>query len=57
MSINLHDFLYMDGYYFYVWSSYGLAVVILVWNVLSPMRQKRSLLRRLGKPKRRGRNS
>jgi len=57
MSMNLHDFLYMDGYYFYVWSSYGLAVVILVWNVLSPMRQKRSLLRRLGKPKRRGRNS
>jgi len=42
--MNLTEFLHMGGYAFYVWTSYGIALVVLVANVLVPMRQRRKLL-------------
>jgi len=47
------EFLYMDGYALYVWSSYGLAAVILVINLILPARRRRVLLRRLARQQRR----
>jgi heme exporter protein D len=40
---HLQEFLAMGGYAFYVWSAYGLGLVILVWNVVAPRRRERQL--------------
>ncbi len=40
----MKEFLAMGGYGFYVWTSYGLAVVILLWNLLCPFWQRRRFL-------------
>jgi heme exporter protein D len=54
--MTLSEFLNMGGYAFYVWTSYALAGVILIANVLMPMlntrRQRRELI---GKLRREGR--
>ena len=42
--MNLTEFLHMGGYAFYVWTSYGIALVVLVANAWIPMRQRRRLL-------------
>jgi len=40
--MKLHAFLYMGGYAFYVWTSYGVAMFLLVGNVVrSISRHKR----------------
>jgi heme exporter protein D len=49
--MTLTEFLHMGGYAFYVWTSYGLAAVILIANLLVPMvnarRQRRDLIGKL----------
>jgi heme exporter protein CcmD len=37
----MNDFLAMGGYALYVWPSYGLASVVLIWNVWSALRAHR----------------
>tara|TARA_R110000787_G_scaffold78941_10_gene172434 strand:- start:394 stop:573 length:180 start_codon:yes stop_codon:yes gene_type:complete len=44
---SLNEFLEMGGYAFYVWSSVGLALAVLGWNVLAPVLTRRSLLNEL----------
>ena len=34
----MSEFLHMGGYAAFVWSSFGLAVAVLLWNVLSARR-------------------
>ncbi len=41
------DFLAMGGYALYVWSAYGFAMIVLVLNVLVPLRRRRTVLRTL----------
>ena len=43
----LGDFLAMGGYGFYVWSAYGVALVVLVANLAAPLRRERELRRQL----------
>jgi len=43
--MNLQEFLAMGGYGFYVWTSYGIAAIILVVNILLPILQRKSFLR------------
>jgi heme exporter protein D len=49
--MTLTEFLHMGGYAFYVWTSYGLAAVILIANLLVPLlnarRQRRELIGKL----------
>ncbi len=49
--MTLTEFLHMGGYAFYVWTSYGLAAVILIANLLVPLlnarRQRRDLIGKL----------
>jgi len=52
--MTLSEFFYMDGYYLYVWASYGLALVVMLALFISPVRRKRQLLKQLGRKKRRG---
>jgi heme exporter protein D len=41
----MHDFFHMGGYALYVWSTYGLAFVVLVLNVIIPLRREKQLLK------------
>ena len=47
----------MGGYAPYVWSAYGITLVVLVFNVLSPLRQRRKLLEALARRAQRARKS
>jgi len=52
--MTLSEFFYMDGYYLYVWVSYGLALVVMLAQYIMPLRRKRELLKQLGRKKKRG---
>jgi heme exporter protein D len=45
--MSLGEFLHMGGYAFYVWSAYGLALVVLALNLTQPWRRRRVLLREI----------
>ncbi|MEF8792353.1 heme exporter protein CcmD [Thiohalorhabdus sp.] len=51
------EFFYMDGYYAFVWSSYGLALLVLLINLVIPRWRERRMLRRLAREHRRTRRS
>lgn len=42
-----HEFVTMGGYAVYVWSSYGIALVIMLVNAILPRRQQRRLLKEI----------
>lgn len=45
--MSVSEFFHMGGYAFYVWSSYGLATVLLVWAFFSPMLSKKNIIKEL----------
>jgi heme exporter protein D len=45
--MTLSEFLNMGGYAFYVWTSYGLTLVVLLANIIVPIVQRKQLLRSL----------
>ena len=53
--MSLTEFFHMGGYAFYVWTSYGIALVVLVANVLGPILQRRKLLADFARRERRAR--
>ncbi|HUT40746.1 MAG TPA: heme exporter protein CcmD [Gammaproteobacteria bacterium] len=53
--MNLNEFLHMGGYAFYVWTSYGIALLILLVNIVLPLRQRRKLLTDIARAARRAR--
>jgi heme exporter protein D len=53
--MNLTEFLHMGGYAFYVWTSYGIALLILLVNIVLPLRQRRKLLADIARAARRAR--
>jgi heme exporter protein D len=49
--MDIREFLHMGGYAFYVWTSYGLALLVLYLNYVIPIRSERALIRKLsGRP-------
>ena len=47
MSPQFHsvaEFLAMGGHGPYVWSAYGVALVVLVWQIVRPLRRHRAIL-------------
>lgn len=52
---SIEEFLHMGGYGFYVWTSYGIAAVVLIANVIAPMFARRELERRLARQDRQNR--
>ncbi|MDD5034024.1 MAG: heme exporter protein CcmD [Methylococcaceae bacterium] len=38
--MSLEQFFSMGGYAFYVWTSYGMAFVVLLINLVLPLRRK-----------------
>ena len=55
--MNLNEFFHMGGYAFYVWTSYGIALVVLLLNVFGPLRQRRKLLNDIERAARRARRN
>ena len=53
--MNMKEFFAMGGYAFYVWTSYGLAFVVLAFNIIQPLLQKRRALKRIARQVRRSR--
>lgn len=45
--MTMQEFFAMGGYAFYVWTSYGLALIVLLANILIPVMQRKQLLRSL----------
>ena len=41
--MNWSEFLHMGGYGFYVWSSYGLALLVLLLNLYLPLRRRKTV--------------
>ncbi len=42
--MSWRTFFAMGGYAAYVWSAYGFATVVLLWNVVSAVRKRRAVL-------------
>ncbi|MBO0615320.1 heme exporter protein CcmD [Thiothrix fructosivorans] len=40
------EFFHMGGYALYVWTSFGIAAVVLLLNIVLPLQQHREVLRR-----------
>jgi heme exporter protein D len=55
--MNLNEFLDMGGYAFYVWTSYGITLVVLLANVIAPARQRHKLLANIARAARRARRT
>ena len=55
--MTLNEFLNMGGYAFYVWTSYGIALVVLLVNVILPLLQRKKLLRKIARAARRTRRN
>ena len=41
------EFFNMGGYAFYVWTSYGLTLLMLVVNIVSPMIERKKVIARI----------
>jgi heme exporter protein D len=52
---SIEEFLHMGGYAFYVWTSYGVAAVVLIANAVAPMFARRELERRVARQDRQSR--
>ncbi len=46
------EFLAQGGYAFYVWSCYGMAVVLIAAELVALQRRRRTILSQLGRLKR-----
>lgn len=51
------EFFHMGGYAFYVWTSYAVAAIILIANMVSPMLRKKTILKTLNRKLRREQSS
>jgi len=52
--MSVSDFFQMGGYAFYVWTSYGLALIVLLANFLSAWTRHREARQRADRPLRKG---
>ncbi len=47
--MTISEFFNMGGYGFYVWSSFGLAFVMLIWQIIQPLLEQKSIRRSIVK--------
>lgn len=45
--MSIQEFFHMGGYGFYVWFSYGLTAIVLIFNVVQSLSLQRKTLREL----------
>ncbi|TSA38970.1 MAG: heme exporter protein CcmD [Methylococcaceae bacterium] len=51
--MSIATFFAMGGYAFYVWTAYGICFLVLVFNILMPIRQRLSFLQELARKQQR----
>ncbi|MGR9037228.1 MAG: heme exporter protein CcmD [Gammaproteobacteria bacterium] len=44
--MSLREFFAMGGYAFYVWTAYGVTLIVLLANIIIPVVQRKQFLRR-----------
>ena len=45
--MNWSEFFHMGGYAYFVWTSYALALVTVVLNIISPIVQRKKIIARI----------
>ena len=45
--MNWSAFFHMGGYAVYVWTSYGLTLLVVLFNIIQPWRQRRKVIARV----------
>jgi len=45
--MNWSEFFDMGGYAFFVWMSYGLTLIVVVANIVSPIMQRKKVIARI----------
>ncbi len=53
MVLPMNEFLNMGGYAFYVWSAYGISLVVLIINAVIPLRREKKIIHLLSERKKR----
>jgi len=43
--MSIQEFFAMGGYAFYVWTSYGLTLIVLLANIIIPIVQRKQFFR------------
>ena len=51
--MNWSEFFHMGGYAFYVWTSYAIALVLVILNIVAPILQRRRIVSRIKRALRR----
>jgi heme exporter protein D len=46
---GVSEFLHMGGYAVYVWSSYGLSLLVLFLNYILPVKREKTLINKMVK--------
>ena len=49
----MSEFFHMGGYAFFVWTSYGLAAIVLLANIILPVQRKKTIMNNLKRRQRR----
>jgi heme exporter protein D len=44
--MTIQEFFSMGGYAFYVWTAYGITLIVLAVNIIIPVLQRKQFLRR-----------
>jgi heme exporter protein D len=44
--MSVQEFFAMGGYAFYVWTAYGITLIVLAANIVVPVLQRKQFLRR-----------
>jgi len=50
--MSLQEFFAMGGYALYVWTAYGLTLIVLLANIIIPVVQRKQFFRQILKKKR-----
>lgn len=45
--MNWSEFFHMGGYAFFVWTSYGLTLIVVIMNIVSPILQRKKIIARI----------
>ncbi len=51
--MNWSEFFHMGGYAFFVWTSYGLTLIVVVANIIAPIMQRKKIISRIKRAVRR----
>ncbi len=45
--MNWSEFFHMGGYAFFVWTSYGVTLIVIVANIVAPVMQRKKIIARI----------